>query len=180
MVCRITFTERRRAAFTLLEVVVALSLGLVVLAAILSFFYFSSRSFAAMTNYLDLQQKTQMALDQMSREIRQVTRLTACTSNSVTFQDHDGGALQYTWNAQTKSLTRTKDNATRTLLTGCDSLQFAMFQRTPSNDTFLPYSTASVSSAKLIELRWNCSRTILGTKANTETIQSAKVVIRRK
>jgi len=180
MAFKTTFTKPRQDAFSLIELQIALGLGLVVLAAVLSFFLFSTRSFAAMTNYLDLQQKTQIALDQMSREIRQVARLTACSSNSLTFQDYDGGTLQYAWNSQSKTLTRTKGTTTKTFLTGCDSLQFSMFQRTPSNDTFLPYSTTTVSTAKLIELQWNCSRTILGTKANTETMQSAKVVIRRK
>jgi prepilin-type N-terminal cleavage/methylation domain-containing protein len=180
MVFKTTFTKTPCAAFTLVEVLVALGLGSVVLAAVLSFLFFSTRSLAAMTNYLDLQQKTQMALDQMSREIRQVNRLTVFSSNSMTFQDYDGGTLQYTWNPTAKTVTRVKGSVTKTFLTGCDSLQFYTFQRTPSNATFLPFSTSSVTDTKLIELKWNCSRTILGTKADTETMQSAKVVIRRK
>ena|ERR1041384_5395138 len=180
MVFRTTFTKPRRDAFTLVELTVAFGIGLVILSAVFSALFFSSRSFAAMTNYLDLQQKTQMALDQMSREIRQVNKLTAFSSNSMTFQDFDGGTLQYVWNQPSKTLTRTKGSVTQTFLTGCDTLQFTTYQRTPSNDTFLPYPTSTVTETKLIELKWNCSRTILGAKANTETMQSAKVVIRRK
>ena len=146
----------------------------------LGFLAFSNRSFASLTNYLELDQKTQMALDKMSREIRQVNSLTAYASTNLTFQDFDGGTLSYTYDPNQQILTRTKDSTSETLLTGCDSLQFSIFQRNPSNDTFQPYSTTNVADTKLVELTWNCSRTIFGSKVNTESMQSAKIVIRRK
>src|SRR5437879_6412947 len=37
-----------------------------------------------------------------------------------------------------------------------------------------------VTTTKLTELTWNCYRTVMGTKVNTECMQSAKVVIRKK
>jgi hypothetical protein len=147
---------------------------------LLSFTFFSNRSFASLTNYADLDQKTQLALDKMSQQIRQVNSLTSFSSTNLVFQDYDGGTLSYTYNPTTQILTRTKNSATDTLLTGCDSLQFSIFQRTPSNGTFQPYSTSDASSTKVIELTWNCSRKILGASANSECMQSAKVVIRRK
>ncbi|PYI84900.1 MAG: hypothetical protein DME26_12410 [Verrucomicrobia bacterium] len=177
---RTTFTKKPQAAFTLIEVTVVSALSLVVLAALLSFAIFSSRSFVVMTNYTDLDQDTQMALDKMSREIRQVNQLTDYTTNSLTFQDYDGGTLQYSYNPQTRELTRIKNGQRQNFLTECNSLQFSIFKRTPSNDTFQPYPTATVTNTKLIQLTWNCSRSILGSKANTESMQSAKVVIRKK
>src|SRR6266516_3469363 len=128
MVCKITSTsKRRRAAFTLVELMVMSGVALVVLAAVLSFLAFSNRSFASLTNYLDLDQKTQMAMDKMSREIRQVNRLTAYSSTSLTFEDFDGGALSYTYDPNQQLLTRIKGGTSETLLTGCDSLQFSIF-----------------------------------------------------
>src|SRR5207245_1214502 len=120
------------------------------------------------------------ALDRMSRDIRQVNSLTSYASNSLTFQDYDGATLQFAYNSDSQTLTRTKSGATETLLTGCNSLQFSIFQRTPSNATFQPYSSSTVTNTKAIELTWNCSRKIMGSSANNESMQSAIVVMRKK
>ena len=172
--------RRRAAAFTLIEMMVGSGLGLLVLGSILSFSIYSGRSFAAMANYLDLDQSTQLTLDKMSREIRQVNNVVSANPTNLTFQDFDGANLQYVYDARNKVLTRIKGSTRQTLLTGCDSLQFSVYQRTPSNGTFQPWPTSTVTNAKLVQLTWNCSRTILGSKANTESMQSAKVVIRKK
>ncbi len=36
------------------------------------------------------------------------------------------------------------------------------------------------SICKLINMSWKCSRTILGSKMNTESVQTAQVVLRNK
>jgi len=74
---------------------VAMGVGSVVLSALMSFCSFANRSFVSLTNYVDLDLRTESALDNMSREIRQVSKLTAYASNSLTFLDYDGGTLQY-------------------------------------------------------------------------------------
>ena len=85
------------------------------------------------------------------------------------------------YDANSQTLTRIKTGeATTTNLIGCDSLSFSIFQRTPSNNTFQPYPTTMVTKTKLVELTWNCSRKVLGATANTEGMQSAKIVIRKK
>jgi hypothetical protein len=69
--------------------------------------------------------------------------------------------------------------STNTLLTGCDSLQFSMFSNVPQPGGTLTNAT-TVGQAKAISTSWKCSRTILGAKANTEYIQEAMIVIRKK
>ena len=180
MDCKIISTKDARAAFTLVEVMVASVIGVFVLIAIMTLIFFSTRSFASLTNYLELDQKTQVTLDKMSREIRQVNKLTAYSATNLTFEDYDLGTLQYVYDSQAQTLTRTKGANSEVLLTGCDSLQFSIFQRTPNTNSFQPVSTTLVANTKVIELTWNCSRTILGSKVNNESMQSAKVVIRKK
>ena len=182
MDCRITsFKNRHRSSgFTLIEVILACGIGLVVVAAIAVISLYTSRSFVALSNYLDLDQRNHQALDRMSREFRQVHQLMAFSPNSLTFEDHDGQPLQYTYDPQARTLSRIKGNETTALLTGCDTLQFYMFQRTPISNKFEPYPTANIANAKLVELRWNCSREILGTKASSESMQSAIIAIRQK
>jgi prepilin-type N-terminal cleavage/methylation domain-containing protein len=170
----------QRAAFTLIEVLVASGLASILMLAVMSFAFFSNRSFASLTNYVDLDQRTQLALDKMSQQIRQVNSLTSFSSTNLVFQDFDGATLQYDYDSSKQTLTRTKNSASETLLTGCDFLQFSVYQRNPSNATFQPFSTSSADTTKAIELTWNCSRKILGSSANSECMQSAKVVIRKK
>jgi hypothetical protein len=159
---------------------VASVLGLTLLAGIATLFCYTNRSFASLTNYLDLDQKTQVALDKMSREVRQVKKLTSFSSTNLTFQDYDLGTLQYVYDSGTQTLSRMKGGVSETLLTGCSSMQFAAFDRVPNGGTYLPVSTTNPAVTKVIELTWNCSRTILGTTANTESMQSARIVIRNK
>src|SRR5438309_1326884 len=102
MDCKITSTRtagKSETAFTLIEMIVALGSGMVVITALALVFFFSNRSFASLTNYLDLDQSTQVALDKMSREIRQVNKLTAYQSNKLVFEDYDLGRLQYIYDS---------------------------------------------------------------------------------
>ena len=95
---RITCTENRaRRAFTLVEMLFTLGVATVVLAGVLAFLAFSNRSFASLTNYLDLDQQTQLALDKMSREIRQAANLTSFNSTNLTLTANNGGTLSYTY-----------------------------------------------------------------------------------
>ena len=59
-------------------------------------------------------------------------------STNLTFQDFDGGTLSYTYDPNQQVLTRTKDSTSETLLTGCDSLQFSIFQRRRERRKRLP------------------------------------------
>lgn len=184
MVCKtisITINGRgRTAGFTLVEMMFALMIGGIVLAAVGMLSLYTSRSFAALSNYLDLNQRNQQALDHMSREIRQVHRLTAFDTTSLTFEDYDGRPLQYRYDTAAHALVRDKGGQATTLLASCDKLQFSIYQRTPISNKFEPFPTADVATAKLIQLRWNCSRQILGVKANSEAMQSAIIAIRQK
>ncbi|MDB6067298.1 MAG: hypothetical protein JWR26_3506 [Pedosphaera sp.] len=182
MVCKITSTRAstraRPGGFTLVELMIATGLGSLLLLVVASLMVFGTRSFVAMANYLDLDQHSQQTLDQVSREIRQADHLTSFATNDLAFVDNSGVSVEYKYDANARTLAKIKSGVTNTLLTGCDSLTFSMYQRTPTSNTFEPFATTTYTNAKMIEITWNCSRTILSAKANTESIQSAKVEIR--
>ena len=54
-----------------------------------------------------------------------------------------------------------------------------MFQRNPVNGKYDQYPTATASQCKLVQLRWVCSRDLIHARRNTESVQSAKIVIRK-
>ncbi len=179
MACRTTSTRPCPiSAFTLPEVLVASGLGLLVLLGVALLSFYCSRSFVAMANYAQLDQHSQLALDKMSKEIRQARRLTDCSGNSLTIQDVDGHPVQFIWDQPSRRLVRVSAGQTNTYLTDCEKLQFWRYQRTPISNSFDAYLPAYLSDSKVIQMNWVCSRSILGAKANSQSIQSAKVVLR--
>ena len=171
---------RHRLAMTLLEMMMAVSIGGLVLAAIGSLLLHTTRSFVAIGNYNDLDSASRNALDLLSRDVRQSRALTSFSTNQITLQANDSNTLVYAYSPTTHKLTRrigTKDATV--LLEQCDYLNFFIYQRNPSNGwTWYPVTSNLISTAKLIDVSWKCSRQILGKKVNTESVQTAKFVIR--
>lgn len=176
---RTAFKSACRGA-TLIEFMVASGLASLVLLVLSSLTYYSARTFASIANYTDLDNKSRNALDVMTKDIRQCERLTSATDKKLVFDYGSGVSLSYTYDSGERTLTRTLNNASKVLLTECDYLQFAIFKRNPLAGTYDQYpTTAEATNTKLVQLNWVCSRQLLGSRANTESVQSAKIVIRR-
>jgi hypothetical protein len=164
-----------------MEMLVATAVGGIVVSAIASLAFYTGRSFSALANYVDLDNYSRNALDRMSKEIRQTNKLLTYATNSLTFEDSDGLPLTYTFDPTAKTLIRSKNGVPdlRPLLKECNYLQFLIFQRNPITGTYNQYPTANAATCKLVQMKWICSRDVLGTHFNTESVQSAKVVIRK-
>jgi prepilin-type N-terminal cleavage/methylation domain-containing protein len=184
MVCKTIFTKNRRVhrrrGFTLVEVMIATGLAGIVATVLAMLAYFTSRSFVAATNYTDMALLSRMALDNMSRTIRQSRQVASYTTNSITLVDTSGNRVQYSFNPSSRSLISVAGGATNTYLTGCDSLQFWIYQRTPKSNSFTCYDPANVTNAKLVQVTWSCSRQILGVNANNEVVESASIALRNR
>src|SRR5690242_8414487 len=184
---------KRDGGMTLLEMMVALALSCTLVAMGCSLWLFGSRSFAAMSNYTDLDAKSRNALDQMSRDIREATQVTGIqmsgTNKWFTVTNAAlGTGSTYMWQASTKTLScQRPGQPNQVYLTQCDNWDFQPYQRSPQtngNYTFVPATNSAgvydLSICKLINMSWKCSRTILGNKQNTESVQTAQVVLRNK
>ncbi len=158
----------------------AVAVGSLILAALMSLSSFSGLSFAAMANYADLDRYSRITLDVMSEQIRETRSLTNFSATSLSFTDHDGQPLDFVYDAGARVLKRVKGGEERILLRECDFLKFEMFQRNPIPGQFSVYSATTVATCKLIQVTWHCSRSIIGARLNTETVQSAKIVIRKR
>jgi hypothetical protein len=159
----------------------ALAIASILTLSVASLSFYSGRSFAALANYVDLDHRSRVTLDTMSRDIRQANRLTSFTQTSLSFEDYDGGTLSFVYDPVAKTLVRIKDGvaATKPLLVECTFLKFAIYQRNSISGTYNQYSAATPATCKLVQMQWVCSRKILGVERNTESVQSAKVVIRK-
>jgi type II secretory pathway pseudopilin PulG len=174
----------RRRAFTIPEVLVAIGLGSLVLSALALVTIYSARSFVGIGNYMDLDRMSRQALDTITRDIRQTRALTSYATNQLTFTDFDDSVLSFVWNPATRRLTRTKNGVTRVLLVNCDYLRFNICQRNPIPGQFNFYPATNTAGAydpslcKLVDVSWRCSRTMLGRTLHTESVQTAKIVMR--
>lgn len=168
----------------MLEVLIAIALGVIMLAAVVLLNMTGFRSFASMANYVDLDAKGRNALDWMSRDLRGATNLANVTTNAsgVTFNfgtvDDSGNPtnVTYTFNSDAHTLSRNDDLV---LLKGWVSWNYSMYQRTPQPDYGLT-STTTFDNCKVVVIRWNCSRTILGQSLNSQNAQTAQIVLRNK
>jgi hypothetical protein len=180
---RITSTKiagQRVAGFSVAESWVAMGLVGLMLLAVVSFTMYTGRSFAGLSNYVDLEMYSQKALDQMTRDIRQTKCLTSISTNQLVFKDFDDLPLTFTYSAGDRTLVRAKNGTSTLLLRECDFLCFSNYLRNPIPQTQEEYPvTLSASNTKLVSVTWICSRTITGTKLNTESVQTAKIVIRQ-
>lgn len=187
-------SRRRLAAFTLSEVMVAVALGMMVMAAVAFMTLYGSRTSASVINYTDLETRSRYALDLISREIRQSQAVLSFQTNlpvkSITLTNADQAAtinLSYDSAARTVTLQKTGQSDS-IILKECDRWDVTLFQRSPlftATNVLFYYATNSAGATdtricKLISLSWKCSRFIAGQKLTTESVQAAQVVLRNK
>jgi Tfp pilus assembly protein PilW len=173
--------------FTLVEVLIAALLFIIVVSSLMVVTVFVSRSFKAVTNYDDLDRESRYALDLMNRDIRNAAGLSMSVylTNNITLTNSDGSAFSYQWSPYDSTFKRFYTNAAgqvtvTTLLTNCDTLSFYLYTRYPTNNLQFNSATnvSDINETKLINVDWRCSRNIMGTKYNTESIQTAQITIR--
>lgn len=181
MDCKTTSSiKRRHSAFTITEFVFASAIVLVLMTALMAFSMFSGRSLLAMSNYLDLDAQSRRALDNMTKEVRRSTAVTAYTTNSITLTDYDGKSFSYTYSPTNRTVTRTRDNKTTTLLENCDSLTFNMLERNPNDGTFDMTAATNAAACKALWVTWKCSRIFIAPQVNADTMTTANIVLRIK
>ncbi|MCS7337938.1 MAG: prepilin-type N-terminal cleavage/methylation domain-containing protein [Verrucomicrobiae bacterium] len=186
-----------RRAFSLPEMLITLAASTVIFGAVAAFFMYGNQSFVAIGNYMDLNRRSCAALDWMSRDIRQSVAVMSFSTNSILLRlpgTNTVGApvtnfVMYLWDPVSRNVTRFRFGAgvpsqANVLLSECDYLCFRIFQRNPMPGRFEFYPATNLSGAyqadlcKLVEVSWRCSRTIKGTKLQTESVQTAKICMR--
>jgi hypothetical protein len=150
----------------------------VVLLALAAFALYSTRFFMTIRNCVDLDGQARVAVDRMSQEIRQADRVVSYESQKISLA-LGTNTVTYVYDANAKALVRLSANRRTVLLSGCESARFDIFMRQATNAVYESFPSATVDNAKVVQITWNCSRNILGSKANTESMQSAQVVIRK-
>lgn len=165
---------------TLIEVMIATSIGTLILAAAGTLMVYNVRSLTALSNYADLDRYSRGAVDRLSQDIRQATNIVSFTATALEFNASLGRSnITYTFNPSSRTLVRREGNNSDILLRGCDALTFTVYGRNNVSNSWDQFVVTNAAGAKLIKLNWTCSRTILGQAVNTESVQTAKIVMRK-
>jgi len=175
-----------------MEVVIASGLGVIVLGSVMGFYLFAGKSFYAMENYVQLDMKSRNALDTMSRDIREAN---GCSTNgfssvdlTLLMTDPNSGqpyTVNYNYDSGEGTVARTYSGASGTqttlLLSNCVSFALSYFRRNPTNGAWaaFPNDPGRADECKLVQIDWTCRRTVLGSIINSESMESARVVIRK-
>ena len=167
--------------FTLAELLVGIAIGFVVIAGAVSFYSFAVASFAAMSNFTDMNQKERRATDIISRDIRSSLAISNATGSQLILNANDGVNVTYNYDVAKRTLIRVRGNASQVLLNGIvtNSLSWTMYQRPAAGANYDVFPTTTIpDSAKLVSLRWNCWRRVSGTETNSHSMATAKIELR--
>lgn len=171
-------TVRRSGAWTIAEVLIASGIGAIFLVGVVMTSISSIRNFAEMYNYTDMNMDSRLAMDEIARNIRSAIGVDVQATNILTLTN-SSGTITYTWTPSTSTLICDQGQSSSTVLTHCDSWQFSLYQRSPmTNYDNTTNSNPSAVTTKLLSMKWTCSRTVMGLKINTETMQEARIVVR--
>jgi Tfp pilus assembly protein PilW len=177
-----------RRAWTLVELMVAVGIFSLVGLALMGTYIFGVKTMASMYSYAVLDQYNRQAMDQLTREIRQARLVLAYTTNSITVlvpkDDFSGDhRVTYSFNATSKRMMRTaSDEPAKVLLNNCSLLKFDLYTRCPSNAVFGAFPVAVnnwSNTIKVVQLTWKTMVTQPSGIANSENVQTARIVIRK-
>jgi Tfp pilus assembly protein PilW len=168
---------------TLVEMMITATIGLLVLTTVGFLFLFGLRSFGALSNYADMDARSRMGMDLMLREIREANFVTGYQTNGATQWLSLSNSLQgivnkFTWDPTAGTVVWEKTGqAAKTLFVGCASWKVNFYLRAPDASGAFP-ATTNLSRCKRINMSWQCYRTNIISKMNSESIVTADVVLR--
>jgi hypothetical protein len=165
-----------------MEMMIAIAIGGVIMAATASTYFFSNRTLDATANYTELDRQSRNALDTITTVVRQVARAKSISATRVdleTLPDAISNTFTVTFRSNNNRFEYITNGTTYVLLKGCTSLRFSYFKRNPLTNTTMLFTPSSNSiDTKLIVMDWVCKRTNYLSLTDSESVQTAKVVLR--
>jgi len=189
--CRAQIRRQRTHGFSLVELAVTLAIASIVLVVLGTLASYGLQSFLVMGNCVALDDKSRIAADQITRELRQATRVSRYyvepeSKILVLTNSLQGYSIKYVWSAEARTLTcESTDQPPSVCLEDCDAWDATFFQNIPQPSVSDPYLAATnqfgildLNRAQIVSMTWKCSRPVVVSKAKTESAQSIRVALR--
>jgi len=183
--CRANATS----GMTLMELLVGTAVGSILVAILFTLTGFGQRSFAIVANDSQLDAKSRYALDLLSRELKEATRVTGLSSNSgsksLTLTNAASRVgISLTWNSAQRTLVLNETGSSfltnKVLLTACDQCNFSLYNHavTFGGGAASLNPATNLADCKVVGLYWSCA-TNLGKITNRIT-QTTRIGLRNK
>ncbi|GFN23296.1 prepilin-type N-terminal cleavage/methylation domain-containing protein [Thermanaeromonas sp. C210] len=115
----------KRAGFTLVEVVVAVTVFVLALSGALALYLQESRVFKDTEARVEVQEHARIALDRVVRELRTAKEVNEVRATSVTFTLEDGSRVRYYHDATRQQLMREKNGGVNPVASYVRDLRFS-------------------------------------------------------
>ncbi len=169
---------RKPEGFSLVEVLMAITISGILIASVMGTFIGFSRSIRGVEAYAEMNKSSRETLAVFARDVRAARSVTQATDSSLHFTlpavaPYNGRRLEYTYNSTLDTFSRVERDSggtqlsSRILLDGVEQFVFSYFN--PSGAA-LPVGTPSLPlSIKGVQLEASLQRSIYGTSDKTYT-----------
>jgi Tfp pilus assembly protein PilW len=167
--------------FTLIEMLIAVTVSVFVIASILTLLVISMQNYVATANYVRMNDQSRNAMDRISREIRNASGVVSATPGTslVLINSNNNATISISYDSSAQTLTLTTNLVTLATLTGCTNFSFQLYNRqTSTTNVSFNTTTTDLNSCKAVSLSWFCKKPITGSKFSTEIVQASQVMLR--
>lgn len=176
--------RNRRSGFTLVEILIGAALGAFVLAAVLSAFFFITRSGKNLYNYMDMQMQARKALETFAEDVRQASSISWTSSTDFTLTVNST-SIEYYYSSTDATFYRKVSSGTpSSLITGIVSGTFAINAYNIAGTQLTLVSSTDLTNAgkstKQIQLSLQAGRTLATHVSATNLVLSARYILRNK
>lgn len=170
--------RHRRAGFTLVELLISLTLVMMLTLALLTSYVFIARGDRSLQNYGDMNAQARKLLDQLGQDLRAATDVTDFTVSSLTLSVPTNTAGTATedviWDYDSVAGTVTRQSGAQTTTLARDVHTFAFFYANGNN-----VQTTSLVEVKQVQLSLRMLR-LVASAVTSEYVISAQFTMRAK
>lgn len=185
-----TGQTRAQSGFTLVEIIVATSLSLILLASVFATFLSFAESIKKVGAYSEMNQQSRFLLETFARDVRVAEDITAATANSIVIQlpstaPYNGNTVEYTYDSGLEIFSRLERDsggvqvgASRILLDGVTQFAFSYFN--PLGDALDISTDSLLLSVKGVQLEAELYREVIGSGVVSEYVISGRFTMRNR
>ncbi|MCS6244056.1 MAG: hypothetical protein H2172_09400 [Opitutus sp.] len=163
---------------SLVELMVATSLGALIMAGILTVVLFIGRTSANMASYVDLESQARESLERFAQDARQASSITYSSSTVINLTVNST-SITYGYDASTAQFFRTLSGTRTNLLDGISSFSFIGY-KLDGTQVSLANLVLAGTNTKQIQLSLKAQRVNRTAAAVSNTVLSARYILRNK
>ncbi|MFA6961327.1 MAG: prepilin-type N-terminal cleavage/methylation domain-containing protein [Opitutaceae bacterium] len=170
--------NRRRCGMTLIELIVATTLGGLIMTGVLTVYLFIGRTGVNTGNYMDMEQQSRNSLEHFAQDARQASSITWNSSTQISLIVNST-TVTYSYNSGTKQFSRITGGVTTKLLDGISNFQFIGYKLNGDTVSLTDLTQAGVNT-KQIQLSLKAERSSRTAAGVSNTVLSARYILRNK